>query len=160
MADLFQRVNQSRLEFAQTDRYLNEAPILVFGSSSYRNVKHCHQHKGLKVVPRWPKSWQRSVSSDTAFRLGLYLGTPPAYWMDLQRDFDLAKVEVERGEEIRTRIRTSIRSRSQRRKEGPAIGRGTRDIDGFPTGGNRFHWHFGNREQYSPGANSRNGFQE
>jgi antitoxin HigA-1 len=32
---------------------------------------------------------QRSISADTALRLGTYFGLPPQFWMNLQADYDL-----------------------------------------------------------------------
>ncbi|HTS35839.1 MAG TPA: HigA family addiction module antitoxin [Candidatus Solibacter sp.] len=32
---------------------------------------------------------ERSVSADTAIRLGKYFGLPPQFWLNLQNDYDL-----------------------------------------------------------------------
>jgi antitoxin HigA-1 len=32
---------------------------------------------------------KRSISADTALRLGAYFGLPPQFWMNLQADYDL-----------------------------------------------------------------------
>lgn len=32
---------------------------------------------------------KRSISADTAVRLGAYFGLPPQFWMNLQADYDL-----------------------------------------------------------------------
>lgn len=37
-------------------------------------------------------STERNITADTATRLARVLGTTPEYWMDLQRDYDLAQV--------------------------------------------------------------------
>src|SRR5204863_4709523 len=36
---------------------------------------------------------RRSISADTAFRLGRYFGNRPQFWLDLQSQYDLAVVE-------------------------------------------------------------------
>lgn len=47
---------------------------------------------------------RRSISADTAVRLGRYFGNRPQFWMDLQSQYDIAVVERERGREIARRI--------------------------------------------------------
>jgi len=48
---------------------------------------------------------RRSISADTAFRLGRYFGNRPQFWLDLQSEYDLALVERERGADIEKRVR-------------------------------------------------------
>lgn len=48
---------------------------------------------------------RRSISPDTAYRLGLYLGTGGALWLNLQAQHDLALLERERGSVIQHEIR-------------------------------------------------------
>ena len=43
---------------------------------------------------------QRSVSADTALRLGRFFGTSPDFWMNLQAMYDLTKANAESGVEI------------------------------------------------------------
>jgi len=43
---------------------------------------------------------KRSISADTALRLGRYFGNSPQFWMNLQTQYNLAIAEQERGEEI------------------------------------------------------------
>lgn len=38
---------------------------------------------------------RRSVSADTALRLGKYFGTTPQFWLNLQMAYDLSKAEAE-----------------------------------------------------------------
>ncbi|HLM15034.1 MAG TPA: HigA family addiction module antitoxin [Reyranella sp.] len=47
---------------------------------------------------------RRSISADTAVRLGRYFGNRPQFWMDLQAQHDIAVVERDRGREITRRI--------------------------------------------------------
>jgi addiction module HigA family antidote len=48
---------------------------------------------------------RRSITADTAVRLGRYFGNRPQFWLDLQSQFDIALVERERGAEIEQRVR-------------------------------------------------------
>ena len=48
---------------------------------------------------------QRGISADTAFRLAEYFSTSARFWLNLQAEYDLRKLEMEQGEAIRTRIR-------------------------------------------------------
>ena len=43
---------------------------------------------------------ERAVSAETAVRLGRYLGTGPALWMNLQTQFDISVVETTKGDAI------------------------------------------------------------
>lgn len=47
---------------------------------------------------------RRSISADTALRLGRYFGNSPQFWIDLQGQFDIALAERESGEEIRKHV--------------------------------------------------------
>ena len=48
---------------------------------------------------------RRSISADTAVRLGRYFGNRPQFWLDLQSQYDIAVVENEHGAEIAQRVR-------------------------------------------------------
>jgi addiction module HigA family antidote len=48
---------------------------------------------------------KRSISADTALRLGRYFGNSAQFWLDLQSQHDIAVVESERGAEIARRVR-------------------------------------------------------
>ncbi len=43
---------------------------------------------------------RRSVSADTAMRLGRFFGMSPTYWMNLQLLYDLSKAQSEAGDTI------------------------------------------------------------
>jgi addiction module HigA family antidote len=47
---------------------------------------------------------RRSITADTAVRLGRYFGNKPQFWIDLQGQYDIALVEREHGEEISKRV--------------------------------------------------------
>jgi addiction module HigA family antidote len=56
---------------------------------------------------------RRSITADTAVRLGRYFGNSAQFWLDLQGQYDIAIVEQEKGGEIVQRVhRASERSRS------------------------------------------------
>ena len=48
---------------------------------------------------------RRSITADTAIRLGRYFGNSPKFWLDLQSQYDLAVVERERGAAIARQVR-------------------------------------------------------
>jgi addiction module HigA family antidote len=48
---------------------------------------------------------RRSISADTAVRLGRYFGNQPQFWLDLQGQFDISVVQRERGEDIARRVK-------------------------------------------------------
>ena len=48
---------------------------------------------------------RRSITADTAVRLGRYFGNRPRFWLALQSQYDLALVERDRGEEIAEQVR-------------------------------------------------------
>jgi addiction module HigA family antidote len=47
---------------------------------------------------------RRSITADTAVRLGRFFGNRPQFWLDLQGQYEIALVERERGEEIARRV--------------------------------------------------------
>lgn len=48
---------------------------------------------------------RRSISADTAVRLGRYFGNRPQFWLDLQSQYDIAIVENDHGTGITRRVR-------------------------------------------------------
>src|SRR4051812_17649801 len=48
---------------------------------------------------------RRSITADTALRLGRYFGNGDQVWLDLQSQHDITLIEHERGEEIAKRVR-------------------------------------------------------
>lgn len=48
---------------------------------------------------------RRSISADTAVRLGRYFGNRPQFWIDLQSQYDIAVVQREHGADIARRVR-------------------------------------------------------
>ncbi|MGH9465878.1 MAG: HigA family addiction module antitoxin [Terriglobales bacterium] len=56
------------------------------GLSVYRLAQAVHSAR-IYAVARG----ERSISADTALRLGKYFGLPPQFWMNLQADYDLRR---------------------------------------------------------------------
>jgi addiction module HigA family antidote len=50
-------------------------------------------------------SERRGITGDTALRLARYFGTTPEFWMNLQRDYELEKAEIEHGFLIGVQVR-------------------------------------------------------
>jgi antitoxin HigA-1 len=48
---------------------------------------------------------RRSITADTAVRLGRYFGNAAQFWLDLQSQYDIAVIEKERGKEIARSVR-------------------------------------------------------
>jgi addiction module HigA family antidote len=48
---------------------------------------------------------RRSITADTAVRLGRYFGNSARFWLDLQSQYDIAVVEKESGKDIARRVR-------------------------------------------------------
>ena len=48
---------------------------------------------------------RRSITADTAVRLGRYFGNRAQFWLDLQSQYDIARIEREHGAEISKRVR-------------------------------------------------------
>jgi len=47
---------------------------------------------------------ERSVTAETAIRLGRYLGTGAAFWMNLQTAHDISVIASERGHQIESEV--------------------------------------------------------
>ena len=48
---------------------------------------------------------RRSITAETAVRLGRYFGNRPGFWLELQSQYDIALVERDRGAEIAKQVR-------------------------------------------------------
>lgn len=44
---------------------------------------------------------KRSVTADTALRLGIVFGTTAEFWMNLQTAYDLSKIAIEEADEFK-----------------------------------------------------------
>lgn len=48
---------------------------------------------------------RRAISADTAVRLGRYFGNSAQFWLDLQAQYEIARIERANGNEIKRRVR-------------------------------------------------------
>jgi addiction module HigA family antidote len=48
---------------------------------------------------------RRSITADTAVRLGRYFGNNALFWLDLQSQYDIAVIERDKGADISRRVR-------------------------------------------------------
>lgn len=48
---------------------------------------------------------QRGVTANTALRLARYFGTTPQSWLNLQRNYELRRAEIEASREITERVK-------------------------------------------------------
>ena len=48
---------------------------------------------------------RRSITTDTAVRLGRYFGNSAQFWLDLQSQYEIAEIEHKHGAEIARRVR-------------------------------------------------------
>lgn len=48
---------------------------------------------------------RRSITADTAVRLGRYFGNSAQFWLDLQSQYDIVIVERDKGADINRRVR-------------------------------------------------------
>ena len=51
---------------------------------------------------------QRAVTAETAVRLGRFLGTGPAFWMNLQSAYDVSVVESAKGRVIEHEVPAAV----------------------------------------------------
>lgn len=49
---------------------------------------------------------QRSITADTAFRLGRYFGMSPQFWLNLQSHYDLEVLDMESGDQIQKEVKS------------------------------------------------------
>jgi antitoxin HigA-1 len=49
---------------------------------------------------------RRSITADTAVRLGRYFGKRAKFWLDLQSQYDIAVIERDHAPEIARRVRS------------------------------------------------------
>lgn len=47
----------------------------------------------------------RSITADTAFRLGRYFGMPAQFWLNLQSHYDLEMLDMNSGEQIEKEVK-------------------------------------------------------
>ncbi len=81
---------------------LREEFLLPLGISQYRLAKEVHvpARRINEIVLE-----KRSISADTALRLGRYLGTTAQFWLNLQARYDLELAREGIKEELETEIK-------------------------------------------------------
>ncbi len=71
------------------------------GMTAYRLAKELHVPlPRINDVVRG----KRSISADTALRLGIYFGLPAQFWLNLQNDYDIRMAKATGLEKIKPRI--------------------------------------------------------
>jgi addiction module HigA family antidote len=48
----------------------------------------------------------RSITADTAFRLGRYFGMSPQFWLNLQSHYDLELLDMNSGDQIKKEVKS------------------------------------------------------
>ena len=51
---------------------------------------------------------ERSITAETAVRLGRYLGTGAEFWMNLQSSYDISVIENSKGALIQEEVRATV----------------------------------------------------
>ena len=49
-------------------------------------------------------NWKRSITANTAIKLGLYFGTSPEFWLGLQNDYDIEETLRSEGKRIKSEV--------------------------------------------------------
>ncbi len=70
--------------------------IGISGAELSRQIKVPENHIPQIIAGK------RSITADTALRLGKWFGTTPAFWLNLQKSYELRKATREIGKEIDT----------------------------------------------------------
>jgi len=79
--------------------------------------------KGISVPPRRVNEivlHKRSISADTALRLGRYFGTSEQFWLNLQSEYDLDVERDRLGERLEAEVITLQASRTLGSRAKPA----------------------------------------
>ena len=81
---------------------LREEFMKPFGLSAYRLAKDLHVPvTRIQAIIRE----RRSITGDTALRLGRYFGTTPEFWLNLQRDYELEQAAETLGERLEEEVK-------------------------------------------------------
>lgn len=80
---------------------LREEFLLPFGISAYRLAKDI----GVPISRvQAILAERRSITGDTALRLGRYFGTSPEFWLNMQRDFEQESARIAVGDDITAKV--------------------------------------------------------
>jgi addiction module HigA family antidote len=81
---------------------LQEEFIRPLGLTAYRVAKECGlSHPAMSEILRG----KRSVTAETALRLGIYFKIEPEFWLRLQADYDLRKARREKLKIFKAQIK-------------------------------------------------------
>ncbi len=86
---------------------INPGEILMEDFLKPMNISQYRLAKDIGVPPRRINEivhGGRSITANTALRLGRYFGISPHFWLNLQSHFDLAKEEDQFGEKLRREV--------------------------------------------------------
>ena len=97
---------KTKLDPVHPGEVLLEEFLEPLGISQYRVAKDTGvpPRRINEIVHR-----RRSVTADTALRLGMFFGTTPEFWMNLQALFDLETLRDRSGDEIEAVVRPLAR---------------------------------------------------
>ena len=82
---------------------IHPGEILLKEFLSPMDISQYRLSKDIKVDPRRINEivhGKRSISADTALRLGRYFGMSPQFWLNLQSHYDLELLDMTNGDQI------------------------------------------------------------
>ena len=93
--------NEKLITLTHPGEHLLEA-MNDWGLTQYRLAKSLgvQQTRVMEIV-----KGRRAISADTALRLGRLFDTSPEYWMNLQKNYDLAMAMRTQGEKIDRQVK-------------------------------------------------------
>ncbi|WP_081724712.1 HigA family addiction module antitoxin [Asticcacaulis sp. YBE204] len=68
-------------------------------------VASCAANKVDRAAIKAIIEGRRAITAEMALRFGLFFGTSPEFWLNLQKDYDLRKVKRERLEDLTAQIK-------------------------------------------------------
>ena len=81
---------------------LKEEFMKPLGLTAYRVAKNCGiSHPAMSEILRG----RRSITAETALRLGLYFRMEPEFWIRLQADYDLRKARREKLKRLEGQVK-------------------------------------------------------
>lgn len=88
---------------------IHPGEILLEEFLSPMQISQYRLAKDIKVDPRRINEivhGKRAITADTAFRLGVYFGISPEFWMNLQSHYDLEQLALESGDLIQSEVKS------------------------------------------------------
>jgi addiction module HigA family antidote len=98
-------MNSKKIPPIHPGEILMEDFLIPMGISQYRLAQ------GISVPPRRINEivhGSRSITADTALRLGRYFGVSPQFWLNLQAHFDLEKEQDRLGDRLEQEVHALI----------------------------------------------------